>query len=65
LNCQKIDDIDGATPFDGDVVQTLTGLVGNNRAREMCDASGNGSDGKSDGTSGNSEDDDYMKPRML
>jgi hypothetical protein len=65
LNCQKIDDIDRATPFNGDVVQTLMGLVGNNHAREMCDASGNSSDDRSDGTSGDSEDDDYMKPHML
>jgi hypothetical protein len=65
LNCQKIDDIDGATPFNGDVVQTLMGLVGNNRAQGMCDASGNGSDDESDGTIGDSEDNNYMKPYML
>jgi hypothetical protein len=56
---KKIDDIDGATPFDGDVVETLTGLVGNHRAPEIY---GNNGDGESDGTS--DEDDDYMEPRM-
>lgn len=57
---KKIDDIDGATPFDGDVIETLTGLVGNHRAPEIY--GGNNGDGESDGTS--DEDDDYMEPRM-
>jgi hypothetical protein len=52
-------------PFDGDVIQTLMGLVGNTRAQGICDASENSSDDESDGTSGDSEDDGCMKPRML